>query len=65
MEQWTDHKRYLWLFGLVVPLFPFMGGGLATLTGWSVFWFIGPILILGLIPAIDLAAGIDRSNPPD
>ena len=63
--EWTDHKRYLWLFGLIVPLFPFMGGGLATLTGWSVFWFIGPILILGLIPAIDLLAGIDRSNPPD
>ena len=63
--EWTDHKRYLWLFGLIVPLFPFMGGGLATLTGWSVFWLIGPILILGLIPAIDLLAGIDRSNPPD
>ncbi len=63
--QWTDPKRYLWLFGLVVPLFPFMGGGLATLTGWGFFWYLGPILILGLIPILDLIAGLDRSNPPD
>ena len=65
METWIDRKRYLWLFGLIVPLFPFMGGALATLTGWGVFWYLGPILILGLIPVLDLIAGIDRSNPPD
>ncbi len=65
MQTWIDRKRYLWLFGLIVPLFPFMGGTLATLTGWGVFWYIGPILILGLIPILDLIAGIDRSNPPD
>ncbi len=63
--EWTDHKRYLWLFGLVVPLFPFLGGALATATGWGVFWFIGPILIFAVIPVIDLLAGIDRDNPPD
>ena len=62
---WTDRKRYLWLFGLVVPLFPFMGGALATVTGWGIFWYLGPILILGLIPVLDLIAGLDRSNPPD
>ena len=62
---WTDRKRYLWLFGLVVPLFPFMGGALATATGWGIFWYLGPILILGLIPVLDLIAGLDRSNPPD
>ncbi len=65
METWTDHKRYLWLFGLVVPLFPFMGGALATWTGWGIFWYLGPILIFGLIPALDYLAGLDRSNPPD
>ncbi len=65
METWTDPKRYLWLFGLVVPLFPFMGGALATATGWGIFWYLGPILILGLIPILDLIAGLDRSNPPD
>ena len=63
--QWVDRKRYLWLFGLIVPLFPFLGGALATLTGIGVFWYIGPILILGLVPLLDLLAGLDRSNPPD
>ena len=28
------------------------------------FW-IGPIVILVVVPAIDLVAGLDRSNPPD
>jgi alkane 1-monooxygenase len=62
---WTDRKRHLWLFGLLVPLFPFLGGGLATLTGWSIFWYLGPLEILIIIPIIDLLAGLDRSNPPD
>lgn len=62
---WHDPKRYLWLFGLVVPLFPFLGGALAALTGWGGFWYIGPVLILAVIPALDLLAGIDRSNPPE
>jgi alkane 1-monooxygenase len=62
---WTDRKRHLWLFGLIVPLFPFLGGALAWLTGWGGFWFIGPVLILVVIPVIDLLAGLDRSNPPD
>jgi alkane 1-monooxygenase len=65
METWTDRKRYLWLFGLVVPLFPFLGGALATATGWGIFWYLGPILIFGLIPALDYLVGLDRSNPPD
>ncbi len=62
---WKDRKRYLWLFGLLVPTFPFLGGALATLTDLGIFWYLGPILILGLIPVLDLIAGLDRSNPPD
>jgi alkane 1-monooxygenase len=65
MDTWTDRKRYLWLFGLLVPMFPFLGGALAAVTGWGLFWYLGPILILGLIPVLDLIAGLDRSNPPD
>lgn len=65
MTEWTDPKRYLWLFGLVVPLFPFLGGALATVTGLGIFWYLGPILILGLIPLLDTLTGLDRSNPPD
>ena len=63
--KWTDKKRYLWLIGLVVPslaLIAFVGH---QLTGWGVWLWIGPIIILIVVPAIDLFVGLDRSNPPD
>ncbi len=63
--QWRDKKRYLWLIGLVVPSLAFIAIGMWRLTGWGVWFWIGPIVILGVVPAIDLFAGLDRSNPPD
>jgi alkane 1-monooxygenase len=63
--QWRDKKRYLWLLGLVVPSLAFVAWGLHAVTGWAVFWYVGPIVVLGIVPAIDLVAGLDRSNPPD
>jgi alkane 1-monooxygenase len=64
-DGWTDRKRYLWLIGLVVPSLAFLGVGLQRLTGWDGWFWLGPIVILGVVPAIDLVAGLDRSNPPD
>ncbi|WP_116201089.1 fatty acid desaturase [Amycolatopsis circi] len=64
-ERWTDKKRYLWLIGLVVPSLAFLAIGLHAATGWGVWLWIGPIVILAIVPAIDLVAGLDRSNPPD
>ena len=64
-ESWKDSKRYLWLIGLVVPSLAFIAFGLFKLTEMSVFLWIGPIVILVVVPAIDLVAGLDRSNPPD
>src|SRR6476469_6657352 len=64
-ELWTDKKRYLWLIGLVVPSLAFIGYGMWALTGWGVWFWIGPIVILVVVPAIDLVTGLDRSNPPD
>ncbi|CAB4705770.1 MAG: alkane 1-monooxygenase [Actinobacteria bacterium] len=64
-DSWTDGKRYLWLIGLVVPSLAFVAAGMWALTGWSVWFWIGPIVVLGIVPAIDLFAGLDRSNPPD
>ncbi|MCG3750453.1 fatty acid desaturase [Amycolatopsis sp. Poz14] len=64
-EGWTDKKRYLWLIGLVVPSLAFLAIGLHAATGWGVWFWIGPIVILAIVPAIDLIAGLDRSNPPD
>src|SRR3954469_19145113 len=64
-EQWRDKKRHLWLIGLVVPSLAFIAFGMFQLTGGSVWVWIGPIIIPGVVPAIDLVAGLDRSNPPD
>jgi alkane 1-monooxygenase len=64
-EQWKDKKRYLWLIGLVVPSLAFVAIGMFALTGWSIWLWIGPIVILGVVPIIDLSTGLDRSNPPD
>jgi len=63
--QWKDKKRYLWLIGLVVPSLAIVAFVLYALTGWGVWFWLGPILILGIVPAIDLMTGLDRSNPPD
>ena len=63
--EWTDAKRYLWLIGLVVPSLAFVGYGIWAATGLGGFLWIGPVVILVIIPSIDLVAGLDRSNPPD
>ncbi len=63
--RWKDRKRYLWLIGLVVPSLAFVALGLHALTGWGVWFWIGPIVVLGVVPVLDLVAGLDRSNPPD
>ena len=64
-QQWTDSKRRLWLLGLVVPSLAFLAWGLHALTGWGVWWYLGPIVVFGVVPVIDLVAGLDRTNPPD
>ncbi|HXC45145.1 MAG TPA: alkane 1-monooxygenase, partial [Solirubrobacteraceae bacterium] len=63
--KWRDSKRYAWLLGLIVPLLPFISWGLVEATGLGVFWFYGPVLIFGVFPLLDLAVGLDASNPPD
>jgi alkane 1-monooxygenase len=62
---WRDRKRHLWALGLVVPLLPFGARRLVELTGSDVFWWMGPIWILVLVPMLDTAFGADRTNPPD
>ncbi len=64
-EQWRDRKRYLWLLGIVVPSLAFVALAMERLTGLGIWLWIGPIVVLGIVPAIDLLAGLDRSNPPD
>ncbi|WP_141015195.1 fatty acid desaturase [Nocardioides sambongensis] len=64
-EVWRDPKRYLWLLGLVIPTLGIAIVGVYAMLGWHWVLWGGPILILGIIPAIDLATGLDKSNPPD
>jgi alkane 1-monooxygenase len=65
MDSWQDRKRFLWLVALVMPLLPFVAIGMFSWSGQGVWLWIGPIVILGLVPIIDLLAGLDQSNPPD
>ena len=63
--EWRDTKRYAWLLGAIIPMVPVMAWGLVELTGLDAFWFFGPLFVFGVIPLIDLLAGIDPNNPPD
>ncbi|MCW2754764.1 MAG: alkane 1-monooxygenase [Marmoricola sp.] len=62
---WKDNKRYLWLIGLVVPSLAFVAAGAYIVSGWGAFLWIGPIIVLGVVPAFDLVVGLDKANPPD
>ncbi|MCW2754949.1 MAG: alkB, partial [Marmoricola sp.] len=64
-EAWKDNKRYLWLIGLVVPSLAFVAAGAYIVSGWGAFLWIGPIIVLGVVPAFDLIVGLDKANPPD
>ena len=62
---WRDRQRHLWPVALLMPLLPFVAvAGFAT-TGLSIWLWIGPLVILGLIPLLDLVVGLDPSDPPD
>ena len=62
---WTDPKRYAWLLGIFVPLAPFIAWGLFEWTGFAGFWFFGPVLVFVAFPLLDVAIGLDATNPPD
>ena len=62
---WSDGKRYAWLLGILVPLAPFLAWGAVEATGFGGFWFLGPVLVFGVFPVLDLAIGMDTTNPPD
>jgi alkane 1-monooxygenase len=72
IAQWRDKKRYLWLMGLIAPTALFVVLPLVwafNQWGWHVasqvpFW-IGPILLYIVLPALDLRYGPDGQNPPD
>jgi alkane 1-monooxygenase len=62
---WRDKKRYVWLLGLIIPTLVPMSWAAASLTGWGLFWWSGPVLMFIVIPVLDHLVGPDADNPPD
>jgi alkane 1-monooxygenase len=62
---WRDGKRYLWLLGALIPGLPLLGWGLVAATGWSVFWFSGPLFLFVVVPLADVIVPTDPNNPPE
>jgi len=60
-----DPKRHLWVLGLIAPASALLPSQLVLQTGMEVFWWIGPIIVLVLIPILDWIVGEDGSNPRD
>ena len=54
-----DPKRYLWVLGLIAPGCALLPSQLVVYTGLEVFWWIGPIIVLVVIPLLDWAIGDD------
>ena len=64
-RRYRDRKKYLWAVGLVVPLLPFAAEQWAHRWNNEIFWFMGPIWIMVLMPILDTLFGTDTTNPPD
>ncbi|WP_028081211.1 alkane 1-monooxygenase [Solimonas soli] len=62
---WRDNKRYLWPLGGIIMLLVPIAGVLYQATGWGGWWWLGPMVVYGLIPLADLLVGSDTNNPPE
>ncbi|GJM10969.1 MAG: hypothetical protein DHS20C11_32450 [Lysobacteraceae bacterium] len=51
--------------GLALPLMPLIGMALASISGFTFFWYLTPVYVFVLIPVLDWMVGEDRSNPPE
>ncbi len=60
-----DPKRYLWVLGLIAPSSALLPSQLVLHTGAEAFWWIGPIIVLIVIPVLDWTIGVDGTNPRD
>ncbi len=64
---WKDPKRYKWLLSPALPVI-----GIAAMTAYAIapkklraLAWTGPLLVHGVIPALDRWLGEDASNPPE
>ncbi len=64
-SEWLDGKRYLWLMSPLLPVLGLISFGFYFLTEWSIWLWMAPILIYGVIPLLDWLIGTDQTNPPE
>jgi alkane 1-monooxygenase len=57
-----DRKRYLWALSTVAPASALLPAPLVAVTGLELFWWLGPIFVLVVIPLLDVTVGGDNSN---
>lgn len=62
---WRDRTYLLWPLTLVIPLLPLAAIGLFTLTGSGIWLWLGPIVVLGLVPVLDALTRLNPSASPD
>ncbi len=55
--------RYAWWLSLVVPALAFIAYGLVRATGLTVFYWLGPLFVYGVVPLLDGLVGSDARNP--
>jgi alkane 1-monooxygenase len=61
---WRDPKKYVWPLGTLAPSLPFISFA-AWYAGAAWAWWIAPMVVFGLIPAVDMLLGDDPANPPN
>lgn len=65
-DSYVDHKRYLWLFSLLVPMTALTGPLMYMFVSPQILWLWMPtVFSYAVIPVLDLIIGEDRSNPPE
>jgi len=62
---YRDHKRYAWIFSLLVPCTVALGPSLVLATGDFRMLWIQVVFFYCVVPLIDLLLGEDTSNPPE
>ena len=56
-SRWKDPKRHLWLYGLAVPLSPFIAWLLVHYLHFGLFWATGAIITVKALHELERTGG--------